>query len=174
MDIVRVCRPRQETLDQIRAVMDRAFDGDFDGDDWEHALGGEHVICRESGLPVGHAAVVPRRLYVGDEVLRCGYVEAFGVRPSRQRSGIGTAILDAVREAIETSYDVGALGTGAHGFYARRGWRRWEGPTYVVADGEWRRTPEEDDAVMVLAVDPRVTLDLTAKIAVDDRPGDAW
>jgi hypothetical protein len=55
--------------------------------------------------------------------------------------------------------------------WCRVGWRRWQGPTYVV-DTEWRRTPDEDDGVMALEV--AAVLDLTAPIAVERRPGGSW
>ncbi len=120
---------------------------------------------------MAHAAVVPRRLRVGEEVLRCGYVEAVAVRPTHQGLGLGRAVMQAAGEVLHRGFQVGALSTSSHGFYERLGWRRWHGPTYVV-DREWHRTPDEDEGVMVLEV--TVVLDPTAPIAVEWRPGDSW
>ena len=48
----------------IRALLDAAFAGDFDDDDWAHALGGTHALVEADGAVVAHASVVPRVLDV--------------------------------------------------------------------------------------------------------------
>lgn len=35
--------------DEIRTLLDTAFDGDFGDDDWEHSLGGVHALVRDTG-----------------------------------------------------------------------------------------------------------------------------
>ena len=40
-------RADRDELAAIRALLDEAFDGDFGDDDWEHALGGIHVLVHE-------------------------------------------------------------------------------------------------------------------------------
>lgn len=67
------------TRAEVRQLLDDAFDGDFGESDWEHCLGGVHVLVREGGSLVGHGAVVQRRLLHGGRALRAGYV---GRRPS--------------------------------------------------------------------------------------------
>jgi aminoglycoside 2'-N-acetyltransferase I len=163
--------PDGNGLPELRALLDEAFGGDFSDEDLSHSRGGTHLRMRHDGLLVAHAAVVPRRLRVGEAILRCGYVEAVAVRPSHQGLGLGRAVMKAVEEVLHRGFEVGALSTGSPGFYERLGWRRWQGPTYVV-DEAWERTPEEDGAVMVLEV--ATILDLTARIAVDRRAGDSW
>lgn len=79
----------------------------------------------------------------------------------------------AAGDLIRAGYAVGALSTSAKGFYERLGWRSWAGPSYVVDDATWTRTPDEDDGVMVLDVGDEV-VDVTARIAVDRRSGDSW
>ncbi|HEX2576665.1 MAG TPA: hypothetical protein VHK88_09985, partial [Aquihabitans sp.] len=49
-------------LEAVRRIMDDAFEGDFDDDDWDHALGGLHVVVRDGDTVVAHAAVVERVL----------------------------------------------------------------------------------------------------------------
>lgn len=157
-------------LAELRGLLDAAFDGDFGEDDFAHCLGGVHLVMRADGLLVAHAAVVPRRLYVGDAVLRCGYVEAVASRPGHRRRGLGARVMAAAGDVIGAAYEVGALSTGVPAFYERLGWRRWRGPAYVVrADGGWERTPDEDDGVMVLGRPGS-----GPSVAVDERPGDAW
>jgi aminoglycoside 2'-N-acetyltransferase I len=164
--------PDGNGLPELRELLDEAFGGDFSDEDLTHSRGGTHLRMRHDGLLVAHAAVVPRRLRVGEAILRCGYVEAVAVRPSHQGLGLGRAVMQAAGEVLHRGFHVGALSTGSPAFYEGLGWRRWQGPTYVVDDGEWRRTPAEDDGVMVLEI--AVVLDLTAPIAVERRPGDSW
>lgn len=159
---------------QLRNLCDAAFAGRFDDDDFEHAKGGLHLGVDVEGTPVGHAAIVTRVLYVAERSFTCGYVEAFAVHPELQRRGVGTRILARVNQEIRAGFEVGALSTSASGFYARGGWRTWEGPTYVVREGVFDRTPAEDGGVMVLTARDAPALDLGERIAVDARSGDDW
>ena len=161
-------------LPELRALMDAAFGTRFDDLDFDHCLGGTHVVLRLDGVVVAHAAVVPRRLLVGERVLRCGYVEAVATHPDHQGQGLGTAVMDLADELVRRCFDVGALSTSAHRFYERLGWSRWRGPTYVVRGGTWVRCRSEDGAVMVLPVRPSDPLDPGLPVAVDERPGDDW
>lgn len=163
--------PDASGLLELRALLDEAFAGGFGDDDLDHCRGGTHLRVRHDGLLVAHASVVPRRLRVGDALLHCGYVEAVAVRPSHQGLGLGRAVMQAAAAVLHQGFEVGALSTGSPGFYERLGWRRWQGPTYVV-DEAWERTPDDDEGVMVLEV--AAVLDRTARIAVEWRPGDSW
>jgi tRNA(Ile)-lysidine synthase len=159
--------------DALRKLWDAAFDGGFTDEDAEHAYGGTHAIVREpAGEVLAHASVVPREIVVGDRVLRAGYVEAVATRPGHQRRGLASRAMVAIGEVVQEHYELGALSTSAHGFYERLGWERWRGPSYVITDGVRRRTPDEDDGVMVLRVTGE--LDRIQPIACHDRPGDAW
>ena len=163
----------------VRGLLDTAFGDDpeegFTEDDWQHALGGLHLIAELEGRIVGHASVVSRTLWVGDRPIRTGYVEAVATEPSSQGLGIGTALMREAGAHIEDGYGLGALGTGAHHFYERLGWRAWQGPAFVRApDGE-RRTPDEDGYILVLETPSTPQpLDFHAPIACDWRDGDVW
>ena len=163
----------------IRSLMDRAFaddeDGAFEDADWEHALGGLHVVAEEDERILAHASVVPRVLIAGGTQLRTGYVEAVATEPGRQGEGHGTAVMGVVGEYIASTYELGALGTGAFQFYERLGWRRWPGPTGVRrAGGVTERTRDEDGYVMVLATPTTPPLDDKALLTCEERPGDVW
>ena len=57
---VRVARSvdvSPESSAEIRALLDDAFEGDFSDDDWQHTLGGRHVVVTD-GAVLAHAAVV--------------------------------------------------------------------------------------------------------------------
>jgi aminoglycoside 2'-N-acetyltransferase I len=165
-------------LAAIRAMLDMAFAPDdpfFPDSDWQHALGGLHLVATMSGETIAHASVVERELHVAGRPLRTGYVEAVGTSPALQGRGVGTLVMRAANEHIAGTYELGALGTGEHGFYERLGWRTWQGPTLVRAPGGDRRTPDEDGGIMVLATPSTpVVLDVRAPLSCDWRPGDVW
>jgi aminoglycoside 2'-N-acetyltransferase I len=152
-----------------------AFNEPWD-DYWESIGPGVHVIAEEAGRIVAHAAIVDRLLYPGDLTLRGGYVEAVAVWPDLQRSGVGTQVMEVIDRMVDEGYELGALGTGSHAFYARLGWVAWHGPTWIRdRDGSLRRSPDEDGGIMV-RVTPTTPaeLDLSSPIAVDWRPGEVW
>ena len=161
-------------LVEIRALMDQAFGGGFSDDDWEHSLGGRHVVVLDGGAVVAHAAVVPRAIDVAGHPLRTGYVEAVATSPARQGEGLGSAAMAAAADVVRAQYEMGALSSSSWGFYVRLGWERWRGPTYVRAGARTVRTEDEDDGVMVLRFGASAGLDLTAPIACESRPGDDW
>src|SRR4051812_26166579 len=114
------------TLGAAHALVQDAFAGDFDDDDWEHSLGGVHALAFEDGALVGHGAVVQRRLLHGGRALRAGYVEGVGVLASHRRRGHGGALMAALERVVHGAYDLGALGATdqAAALYGARGWRR--------------------------------------------------
>ena len=164
----------------VRALLVAAFhDPDepeeaFSEDDWLHALGGVHIVAEIDGTIVAHASVVERDLRVGGRPLRTGYVEAVATAPDAQGHGHGTMVMEEIGAIIHDRYELGALGTGAHHFYERLGWRVWPGPTAVrTAEGE-ERTPGVDGDVLVLRTPTTPPLDEEATLSCDWRPGDVW
>jgi aminoglycoside 2'-N-acetyltransferase I len=157
-----------------RDLLDRSFDGRFGDDNWEHALGGLHVLICESDRLIAHAAVVQRRLMLGDRALRAGYVEAVAVESERRGLGHGAAVMAEAERIVRSAYDLGALSAGEWnaGFYLARGWQRWAGETAVLAPAGVIATPNEDFATYVLAVGGPI--ELTGRLACDWRPGDVW
>jgi aminoglycoside 2'-N-acetyltransferase I len=163
---------------RILAIMTAAFGDDeeerFGDTDWEHALGGVHVLVELDGLIVAHAALVERELHVGGRPVRTGYVEAVATAPEHQGSGFGTLAIEAIDAIIERDFEIGALGTGSHHFYERLGWETWQGPAFVrAADGN-RRTPDEDGFIMILRTARTPPIDLRTPISCDWRAGDVW
>lgn len=158
----------------IRQLLDDAFDGGFDDADYEHALGGVHVLVSDEGRLVGHGAVVMRRLLHAGRALRTGYVEGVGVHADRRRRGIGSTVMRTIEEVIRGAYELGALSAseGAGLFYAGRGWQRWSGTASVLAPSGITPTPGEEDAIFVLPV--TTLLDPGGDLACDWRNGDVW
>ncbi|MBA2272982.1 MAG: GNAT family N-acetyltransferase [Actinobacteria bacterium] len=163
-----------DLLTAIRRLLDLAFDEDFSPEDWEHTIGGWHVVVAGGGSPLSHAAVVPRILEVAKRPLNAGYVEGVATTPGRQREGLGFLAMAEISKIIRGDYDMGALSTGRHDFYERLGWERWRGPTFVRRGSEAVRTEEEDDGVMVLRFGPSRGIDLTAPLTCEGRSGDDW
>lgn len=164
---------------RARLLMDAAFarepeDERFTEDDWNHALGGTHLIVRDGVEVIGHAAVVPRTIHVGGTHFAAGYVEAVGVRPDRQGEGIGSALMTEVDAVLRSSYELGVLGTGRRAFYTRLGWQVWLGPTSVVRANGWERSPDADGFVLVLRFGPSADIAITHPIACEERAGDDW
>lgn len=161
-------------LSAIRRLMDAAFGPRFSKDDWEHALGGRHFLIEDPDGDIAcHAAVVPRTLVCSGQTLATGYVEAVATLPGLQGRGLGSAAMAAVARHIRETYRIGAL-SGDPGFYGRRGWQVWRGPTWCRLEHERVRTPEEDGGVLVLPTPTSPPLNLDADISVEWRPGDVW
>lgn len=169
---------RSEDLDDgvlaaIRALLVDAFDGDFSEDDWHHTLGGWHVIATDQAV-VAHAAVVERVMDIGGRRVHAGYVEGVATSPSRRHQGHGSAVMRRVEHVLKAELELGALSTGSHGFYARLGWERWQGPTFVRHGDGVVRTADEDDGIMVLRYGSTAHLPLGLSMSVESRPGDDW
>ena len=162
------------TLTAARSLLDAVFKGELTEHDWEHALGGVHALVWEGDELIGHASVVQRRLLHGGRALRTGYVEGVAVRADRQARGHGAAMMGALERVVRGAYDLGALSAAgeAAGFYAARGWRRWQGPTYALTPAGVRRTEADDGGVHVLEV--ALPLDRSGELTCDWREGDVW
>ncbi|WP_267625468.1 GNAT family N-acetyltransferase [Gordonia sputi] len=161
-------------MPQLMRLLDAAFDGDFDSTDLDHALGGMHaLIVDDSDELIGHAAVVARSLIIDDQPRRCGYVEAVAVAPTRQREGLGGALMAAIEDVIDNAYDLGALGASDAGrhLYESRGWIPWLGTLGVLSPDGWAPTPDDEGAVLVRNVEIAST---TARLSCDCRAGDVW
>ena len=167
-----------EEIASIRKLLEEAFGSDederFNQDDWNHAVGGMHFVLDVHGEILAHASVVERELHVGGRRLRTGYVEAVATSPRRQRKGLGTKVMQEVGEYIREHFELGALGTGSHGFYERLGWETWRGPSYVRTPTGTQRTADEDGYILVLRTPMSPALRLTDPISCEWRPGDVW
>jgi aminoglycoside 2'-N-acetyltransferase I len=163
-------------LAALRRLLFEAFGGRFDEHDWEHTLGGTHVLATEGGEPVAHGAVVPRVLVTGGRELATGYVEGVATRGDRRGRGLATAVMGEVGRVVREGYDLGALSDGSRipGFYQRLGWETWQGPTFVAGPRGRVRTAEDDGSILVLRTPATGELDPTASITADWRPGDLW
>ncbi len=143
-------------------------------EDWQHAMGGVHFLAELDGVIVAYASVAERTLEIDGRPVRAGYVEAVATVVGRQGLGLGSRLMREVNSYIRDGFQLGALGTARHGFYARLGWLTWKGETWVRAGEGPRRTADEDGYIMVLPTSTPPELDLTAPLSCDARAGDAW
>ena len=179
MTLLRTAGTAELTPDELgalRRLVFGAFGGRFDEHDWEHTLGGVHVLVVEGGEPVAHGAVVPRVLVAGGQELRTGYVEGVATRDDRRGQGLATAVMREVGRVVRRGYELGALadGTRIPGFYQRLGWETWPGPTFVQGPEGPVRTDEEDGSILVLRTSATAGLELTGALVCDWRAGDVW
>jgi aminoglycoside 2'-N-acetyltransferase I len=165
-----------DELAALRPMVFEAFGGRFDEHDWEHTLGGTHVLVLDGGEPVAHGAVVPRLLVAGGRELRTGYVEGVATRGDRRGEGLATAVMREVGRVIRGGYELGALadGTRIPGFYQRLGWETWRGPTFVAGPEGPVRTAEDDGGILVLRTPVTAGLEPTGPLVCDWRAGDVW
>ena len=165
-----------EELAALRELLFEAFGGRFDEHDWEHTLGGTHVLALEGDKAVAHGAVVPRWLVAGERGVRSGYVEGVATREDRRGRGLGTLVMREVGRVVEEGYELGALADGSRipGFYQRLGWETWRGPTFVAAPAGTVRTAEDDGGILVLRTPASPELDLGDPLVCDWRAGDVW
>ena len=161
-------------LDDVRALLDAAFDGAFTDDDWTHAIGGVHVWVTESRGVISHGSLVERTLVCSGTTLIVGYVEAVATAAAHRRQGHGTKVMGRIGDLIRERYSLGALSTGAHAFYETLGWEHWRGPTFVNSPDGRLPTPGDDGDIMVLRTPRSPRLDLGGKIVCDWRAGDVW
>jgi aminoglycoside 2'-N-acetyltransferase I len=160
-------------LAAIRSLIEEAFEGTFDENDWVHALGGTHVYVVD-GVIVAHAAVVPRTLVAADRELRTGYVEGVATARTHRHLGLGSKAMREIAAIIATSFELGALATGVQGFYHRLGWESWRGPTYVSSPSGRVRTADDDGGILIMRTPRTPELDTRVSLTCDWRQGDVW
>jgi len=161
-------------LRAVRALLDEAFEGDFTDQDYEHGLGGMHVLIWDGPTLIAHGSVVMRRLLYAGRTLRTGYVEGVGVHSDHRGRGHANAVMTALEQVIEGAYEIGALSSSeiAIDFYASRGWTLWTGTASVLSPSGIERTPDDEGAIFLLP--GTAQLPSGGDLACDWRDGDVW
>lgn len=176
--VVRTDEAPDGFLERLRPMLNSVFTWRFDDDDWAHALGGRHaVVLGPDGEIRAHAAVVERLVEVDGVPFCTGYVEGVSSLDAYRGYGYGAAVMGEITAIIRRDFEFGALGTSSYDFYAKLGWERWSGPSFMRPAGGGDppvRTADYDTSVMVLRHGPSATVDLGAPITCAHRPGAAW
>ncbi|WP_405528838.1 GNAT family N-acetyltransferase [Streptomyces avidinii] len=164
-----------DELREVRALLDEAFEGDFGEEDFEHALGGMHVLVRDAGgALVAHGSVVQRRVVHGGRALRTGYVEAVAVRADARRRGLGGQVMAELERIVARAYVLGALSASQDGarLYLGRGWAVWPGRVGALSPDGPVRLPEEEGSTYVWVPPGGILLDPAGRLDFDWRDGD--
>jgi aminoglycoside 2'-N-acetyltransferase I len=161
-------------LADFRWLLEASYDEGFSDADWDHTTGGLHVWLSDAHRVISHAAVVERTLLCAGQALPVGYVEAVATSPAHRSRGYGRTVMARVGEVIRERHALGALSTGAHGFYEALGWERWRGQTFVDGPAGRHRTPDDDGGILILRTPRSPRLNLDGDIVCDWRPGDVW
>ena len=155
---------------EIIELCSRAYEEDFSSL-FDYFAAPTHVVARLDHRLVSHALWIERTLDYNDTRLRSAYVELVATDPAYQRRGYGSAVLQALAQAI-TDYDLGALSPSEPDFYARLGWELWQGSLFVERDGQQYTTP--DETVMILRLPNTPPLDLRGTLTAPWREGEVW
>ncbi|MFE6489881.1 GNAT family N-acetyltransferase [Streptomyces sp. NPDC057757] len=161
-------------LDAAHALLDDAFEGNFSDEDWDHGLGGVHVLVRDERGLAAHGSVIQRRVLHRGRSLRVGYVEAVGVRLDVRRTGLGGRVMAELERVVDAAYGLGALSASDEGaaLYLARGWQRWPGRVCALAPEGVVHLPDEEGAVFVRPAPDTGALDAAYDLVFDWRDGD--
>ncbi|MGA5216869.1 GNAT family N-acetyltransferase [Streptomyces cinereoruber] len=161
-------------LRSVREMLDTAFEGGFDDEDWDHTLGGVHAWIEDEEGIAAHGAVVMRRLFHAGRSHRVGYVEGVAVRADLRRRGLGGAVMAELERVIDGAYAFGALSASDEGvaLYRARGWRVWEGRVEALSPAGIVRLPEEEGGVFLRPAGGRVLPGPATPLVFDWRDGD--
>ncbi|MEV6653221.1 GNAT family N-acetyltransferase [Streptomyces sp. NPDC051219] len=161
-------------LQEIRVLLDAAFDGDFSDQDWDHGLGGIHTFVRDAHGLAAHGSVIQRRLLHRGRSYRVGYVEAVAVRADRRRQGLGTRVMDALEKVIDGAYALGALSASDDGaaLYTARGWALWSGRISALGPDGIVPLPAEEDSTYLRPAAGGLLPDPASELLFDWRDGD--
>lgn len=162
-----------QEVDELRSMLVAVFGPRYDDTAWEHCLGGIHFLLRYQGRLVSHGSLVPRRFVQAGRELNGVYGESMATVKELQGSGLGTVVAALATAHIRLHYEIGAFGASKYHFYERLGWRRWQGPTFVLTEDGPRPAAPDRGSVMAL-LPAGSTVDLAADLATDWRSGDIW
>ncbi|HGV3503387.1 TPA: GNAT family N-acetyltransferase [Providencia stuartii] len=173
----RQCHTSQLTDDEKDTLFDMlfvGFEGDFTRDDFEHALGGMHVLAYDQHRIVGHVAIIQRHMAINDKPISVGYVEAMAVLESYRRQGIGRELMSMTNTIIGNCYQLGLLSASDEGFhlYQSLGWKVWKGSLFELRQGAYVRSEGEEGGVMGWSRDN--SIEFTESLYCDFRGGDQW
>jgi len=165
--------PDSRLTQQIKNLLNRAFEGDFSTEDWEHTLGGVRFLGWIDGDLVAHGAISTRNIWLNELPTQIGYVEAIAVEPEHWGRGYGAQLMEKLSEKALDLYQISMLSTDEKGFYKRIGWMDFQGESFVKIGTEEIRTADEDAGLMLLSRDLK-GLEKIVKAVCESRSGDAW
>ncbi|WP_272665749.1 GNAT family N-acetyltransferase [Providencia sp. PROV174] len=163
-----------ENREALYSMLYQSFEQDFTHDDFEHALGGMHVLAYDQQQIIGHVAIIQRHMAIGNTPITVGYVEAMAVLENYRRQGIGKQLMVATNQIITDCYQLGLLSASDEGFhiYQSVGWQVWNGPLYELNQGHYIHSVDEEGGVMGWSKNNLI--DFSQPLYCDFRSGDQW
>lgn len=163
-----------EEKETLYRMLYQGFDHDFTRDDFQHALGGMHVLAYDHQQIIGHVSIVQRNMAIGDKPITVGYVEAMAVLENYRRQGIGKQLMLATNKIIDDCYQLGLLCASDEGvsLYQSVGWRVWNGSLYELNQGHYIHSIDEEGGIMGWSNNQ--SIDFTQPLYCDFRSGDQW
>jgi len=157
----------------IKDLLDLSYEGDFSPQDWEHTIGGQYFIGFLDDLIIAHGSVVSRKVFIDEQAVTVGYVEAIAVLPSYWQKGFGTQLMKEVTQFCLENYELSMLSTDENYFYERLGWKRFEGESFARSGDLEVRTLEEDEGLMLLPGNAS-QIGVIRRAVCESRSGDDW
>jgi len=163
---------RRAVLSVCAAAFGAPFDALFDltGPDAIHILGklgGKELVS--------HAVVTSRHFMINGRLsLRAAYIDAAATRPDVQGAGHGAMALRAALAYAGPRFDVAGLSTFIPKFYARFGFRRWEGPLGLLCGHKAVLCADVEGLVMVKPLAEGLRLTFREELVACWRPGGGW
>jgi aminoglycoside 2'-N-acetyltransferase I len=158
---------------EILAITTQAFERDYTPY-MQMFKNPTHITGRVEGKLVSYVAIITRWVQiVKGPLLKAAAIEGMATEISRRHKGFATQLMrHAVKEA--EGYEIAVLSTGRNSFYARLGWKLWQGPTLTRKGKELIDMPEERGCVMVCDLPKTPPYDITAPISIEWRELEPW
>ena len=132
-----------------------------------------HVLGEYQNKLVSYVLWITRWLQIGESPpLRTAYIEGLATDLDYRNKGFASQILKRAVSEIH-DFDIAALSTGSQSFYARLGWRLWQGPLFIRKDNELVPTPDEH-GVMVFSLPKTPPFDINAPLSIEWREIEPW
>ncbi len=161
--------------EQIYQLLFQVFKQGFSREDFDHTLGGMHILAYDNHQLIGHVAIVQRSVIVDCSPFRIGYLEGLGVAEAYRRQGIGRKLMEQSSEIIVNSHDFGLLSASEEGLplYQSLGWKIWTGELYESNRESYQRSFDDEGSVLFWAA-PSQSIAATSPLYCDYRSGDQW
>nr|WP_314265118.1 GNAT family N-acetyltransferase [uncultured Moellerella sp.] len=161
--------------EQIYQLLFQVFEQGFSREDFDHTLGGIHILAYDNHQLIGHVAIVQRSVIVDCSPFRIGYLEGLGVAEAYRRQGIGRKLMELSSEIIANSYDFGLLSASEEGLplYQSLGWKIWTGELYESNRESYQRSFDDEGSVLFWAASSQ-NIAATSPLYCDYRSGDQW
>lgn len=133
-----------------------------------------HILGRYKNKLVSCVLWITRWLQIDQSpLLRTAYIEGLATDLEHRGKGFASQVMRRAVSEVQ-DFDFAALSTGSNGFYARLGWRIWEGPLFVRKEQGLIVIPEEQGCVMVLSLPKTPPFNIQDSLSIEWREIEPW